>query len=342
MNEAEFQEIQAFFPYITRLEAPSGLGPDEQVRMFRKMALIRAFETAIPGLWKRNLIYGIAHAYEGAEAVAVGVCEALEPGDFITSTHRGHGHCIAKGSDVNRMMAEIMGKYEGYCHGKGGSMHIADVDNGMLGANGIVGANMGMACGSALRAKLRGDNDVTVCFHGDGGTNQGVWHESINMASIWDLPVVFLVENNAWSISLAFERAFNVENVSDRAASYGIPGVTVDGFNVFEVYKAAEQAVDRARAGLGPSIVEPRFFRYVGHFVADDERYRDRSKNEPWKALDPIRRLREHLVEQGVATERECLEVQDEANQKIESAIAFGINGTEPAAETLFDGLYAD
>jgi acetoin:2,6-dichlorophenolindophenol oxidoreductase subunit alpha len=342
MDEKEFKELKALFPQMTQMEAPPELGADEQMEMLKTMMLIRGFETAIPGLWKRNLIYGIAHAYEGAEAIGVGTCFQLNQGDYITSTHRGHGHCIAKGGDVNRMMAEIMGKYEGYCNGKGGSMHIADVENGMLGANGIVGANIGMATGAALRAKIKGHSDVTVCFHGDGGTNQGVWHESINMASIWDLPVVFLVENNAWSISLDYDRAFNVENISDRAVAYGIPGVTVDGFNVFEVYKAAKTAIDRARAGEGPSIVEARFFRYVGHFVADDERYRDKNQNEPWKALDPIRRLTEYMLENKLASEADIEAAQAEAAGKIEAAIEFGIQGSEPAPETLLDGLYAD
>ena len=342
MEEQVLAEFKEVLPELTELEAPPDLRPERQMEMYKTMVLIREFEGVIPDLWKRNVIYGLAHSYEGAEAVAVGACSALESGDFITSTHRGHGHCIAKGGDVNLMMAELMGKYEGYCRGKGGSMHIAFVDGGMLGACGIVGGYVGFAVGSALRAKVRGDKDVTICFHGDGGANQGIWHETLNMASIWKLPVIFLVENNMWSISMSFDRAFSVERISDRAAAYNVPGVTVDGFNVFEVYKAAKQAVDRARAGEGPTILEAKFFRYKGHFVADDQRYRDIEKAERWQALDPNVRLREYLIESGVASEEVCLAAEEEARKKVEAAIEFGIQGTEPAPETLFEGLYAD
>ncbi|MGA2111617.1 MAG: thiamine pyrophosphate-dependent dehydrogenase E1 component subunit alpha [Anaerolineales bacterium] len=342
MAEKEFEQMRKLLPEATLLEAPPGLSPERQFEMYRTMLLIREFEVSIPDLWKRNLVYGLAHSYEGAEAVAVGACSALEPGDYITSTHRGHGHCIAKGADVNLMMAELMGKYEGYCHGKGGSMHIAFVEGGMLGACGIVGANVGMAAGCAWRAKLRGDKDVTVCFHGDGGTNQGIWHETLNMASIWKLPLVYMVENNQWSISLSYDRAFNVPHIADRAAAYGIPGVTVDGFNVLAVYGAVKEAVARARAGEGPSIVEAKFFRYVGHFVADDQRYRSIEEANRWRIMDPVKRMREYLVGSGVATEEACREAEAEAHAKIGAAIEFGMKGTEPAAATLFEGLYAD
>jgi len=342
MEKIALDEFRKVIPELTELSPPPDLSPEQQIEMYRTMVLIREFESAIPDLWKRNLIYGLAHSYEGAEAVAVGACSALQPGDYITSTHRGHGHCIAKGGDINLMMAELMGKYEGYCRGKGGSMHIAFVDGGMLGACGIVGGYIGFAVGCAWRAKLRGDKDVTVCFHGDGGANQGIWHETLNMASIWKLPVIFLVENNMWAISMNFERAFAVPRISDRAAGYGIPGVTVDGFNVFEVYRATREAVERARSGQGPSVVEARFYRYAGHFVADDQRYRDVTEANRWRALDPVRRMRSYLIESGVANPEVCEAIETEARKKVEAAIEFGMKCTEPAPETLFEGLYAE
>lgn len=342
MDQKEFERIRQFFPELTPLQPPPDLGPQRQLELFRTMLLIRAFESALPDLWKSNVVYGLAHAYEGAEAIAAGACAALEPGDFITSTHRGHGHCIAKGGDVNRMMAELMGKVEGYNYGKGGSMHIANVEAGMLGACGIVGGAIGMAAGCALRARLRGDPDVTVCFHGDGGANQGIWHETLNMASIWKLPVIFLVENNQWSISLSYDRAFNVPNIANRACAYGIPGVTVDGFNAFEVYRAVREAAARARAGAGPSVVEAKFYRYVGHFVADDQRYRDIEETYRWRALDPLRRMRDYLIDSGVASPQACDGLGLEAHRRVQAAIEFGMQGAEPPPETLFRDIYAD
>jgi len=216
------------------------LSAEQQLEMFRKMALIREFDTQVKELWKQNFIYGLAHSYVGAEAVAVGACTALRPGDTITSTHRGHGHTIAMGGDIKQMMAELMGKYAGYCHGKGGSMHIAAVDEGMLGATGIVGSGMPIAVGAGLSAKVLKKDNVTICFHGDGGTNQGVWHESINLSAAWDLPVIFLCENNQWAISFPYKNAAKNPHVAERAQGYGIPGITVDGFNPFAVYQAVK------------------------------------------------------------------------------------------------------
>jgi acetoin:2,6-dichlorophenolindophenol oxidoreductase subunit alpha len=334
--------MKNLFPSVKPLAAPDDLNAEKIIEMYKTMLLIREFDTTVPDLWKKNVIYGLAHSYVGAEAIAVGVCSALRPGDYITSTHRGHGHCIAKGGDVNLMMAELMGKYEGYCHGKGGSMHIAFVDGGMLGACGIVGGSVGFATGSALRAKLQGKQDVTVCFHGDGGANQGIWHECLNMAAIWKLPVIFLVENNMWSISMSYDRAFNTPTIAERGAAYGIPGVLVDGFNIFDVYQATQEAIRRARAGEGPSLVEARFYRYIGHFVADDQRYRNVEEAEKYRILDPVLRLRNYILTNKVADEAKCAEFEAESKQKILDAIEFGKNGTEPAPETLFEGLYAE
>jgi pyruvate dehydrogenase E1 component alpha subunit len=287
-------------------------------------------------------IYGLAHAYVGAEAIAVGACEALNPDDWITSTHRGHGHVIAKGGDVNKMMAELHGRYEGYNHGKGGSMHIADVENGMLGATGIVGSGMPLAVGAAYASDLRGDGKVTICFHGDGGTNQGVWHESINIAAAWSLPVIFLTENNQMAIATRFDCVAGECNVHRRAAAYGIPGVLVDGFNPFAVYKAVKAAAERARNGAGPTLIEAKFMRLVGHFVADDQAYRDLKTVEPWWQLEPIKRMKSYFLDKKLTSAKRLNEIEKRAKSEIASAIEYAqIKCTEPPAETLYHDVYA-
>ena len=326
---------------MTPLKAPDGLSGEQQLEMYRKMALIREFDTRVKDLWKQNFIYGLAHSYVGAEAVAVGACTALRKGDYISSTHRGHGHTIAKGGDVRKMMAELMGKADGYCKGKGGSMHIAAVDEGMLGATGIVGSGMPIAIGAALTASVLKKDDVTVCFHGDGGTNQGIWHESVNMAATWDLPVIFLCENNQWAISLPYKEASKNTRVADRAIGYGIPGVTVDGFNPFAVYQATVEAADRARRGAGPTLIEAKYYRYVGHFVADDESYRDTQSNEFWKELDPVKRMEAYLVESGVGTQEKVEAVYQSAVRAVDDSIAFAKAAPEPTLDTLYEGIYS-
>ena len=326
---------------MTSLEAPPDLSVARQLEMYRTMAVIREFDTNVKELWKQNFIYGLAHSYVCAEAVAVGACTALREGDTITSTHRGHGHTIAMGGDLKKMMAELMGKYEGYCHGKGGSMHIAAVDEGMLGATGIVGSGMPIAVGAGLSAKVLKKDFVTLCFHGDGGTNQGVWHESINLAAAWDLPVIFICENNQWAISFPYKKAAKNPAVAERAHGYGIPGVTVDGFNPFAVYQAVKEAAVRARNGQGPTLVEARFYRYIGHFVADDEHYRDLSTNEPWKELDPLRRMANYLVDSGVASQAKVDAIAEEARQAVAEAIEYGKQAPEPSPDTLYEGLYS-
>ncbi len=323
------------------LKAPAELSDDQLLEMYRKMAVIRVFDTSVKELWKQNFIYGLAHSYVCAEAVGVGACTALEEGDYITSTHRGHGHTIAMGGDVKKMMAELMGKHDGYCLGKGGSMHIAAVDEGMLGATGIVGSGMPIAVGAALSSKVLGKQSVVICFHGDGGTNQGVWHESINMAAAWDLPVIFLCENNQWAISFPYQKAAKNPRVSDRAVGYGIPGVTVDGFNPFAVYSAVKQAAERARQGAGPTLIEARYYRYIGHFVADDERYRDVKTNEPWQAFDPVERMARFLVEEGGFDEALVQSTYEAARNEVLEAIAYAKNVPEPPPDTLYEGLYS-
>jgi len=323
-------------------QAPKDLSTEQVLEIFRKMALIREFDSRVKALWKQNYIYGLAHAYLGAEAVGVGACAALRKGDYITSTHRGHGHVISMGGDVNKMMSELMGKADGYCKGKGGSMHIASVDDGMLGATGIVGSGMPIAVGAALTASVKKKGYVTICFHGDGGTNQGVWHESINLAAAWKLPVIFLCENNQWAIAMHYDDATGNPTVADRAIGYGIPGVTVDGFNPFAVYEAVRDAVKRARAGEGPSLIEARYYRYIGHFVADDERYRDKSSNDPWaEEMDPIKRMRAYLINSGTADEEEVEAIYQSATDEVEASIEHAKNAPEPTEDTLWEGLYS-
>jgi len=240
------------------------------------------------------------------------------------------------------MMSELMGKADGYCKGKGGSMHIASVNDGMLGATGIVGSGMPIAVGAALSSQVLKKDTVTICFHGDGGTNQGVWHESINLASAWKLPVIFLCENNQWAISMPYDHATGNPVVADRAVGYGIPGVTVDGFNPFAVYEAVRDAVKRARDGEGPSLIEARYYRYIGHFVADDERYRDTSTNEPWeREMDPVKRMREFLVSSGTAGAEEVESIYSSAVDEVASAIAHAKQAPEPSEKILWDGLYS-
>ena len=327
---------------MTELKAPEDLSRDQVLEIYRKMALIREFDTNVKELWKQNFIYGLAHAYLGAEAVAVGACAALKKGDYITSTHRGHGHVIAMGGDVNQMMSELMGKADGYCRGKGGSMHIASVNDGMLGATGIVGSGMPIAVGSALSAQVLKKDCVTICFHGDGGTNQGVWHESVNLAAAWKLPVIFLCENNQWAISLHYSKATGNPVVADRAVSYGIPGITVDGFNPFAVYSAVRDAVARARKGDGPSLIEARYYRYIGHFVADDERYRDISTNDPWREeMNPLKRMHAYLISSGTANADEIEQINASVKKEVDAAIEHAKKAPEPSEDTLWDGLYS-
>ena len=250
--------MQNLFPCYTELEPPDDLSVEDQLEMYYQINVIREFDTKVRELWMDKHIYGLAHSYVGAEAIAVGACKALKPDDWISSTHRGHGHVIAKGGDLKKMMAELHGKYEGYNRGKGGSMHIADIDHGMLGATGIVGSGMPLAVGAAYAFDLRGDDKVAVCFHGDGGTHQGIWHESVNMAAAWLLPVIFLTENNQLAIATSLDCVAGECNIHLRAAAYCIPGVIVDGFNPFEVYKAVKTAAERARKGEGPTIIEAK------------------------------------------------------------------------------------
>ena len=337
------KSIREMLPTLTPLEAPSDMTKAEMEEMFYKMSLIRAFDSSVRDLWMAGEIYGLAHSYVGAEAIGVGACMNLIKEDFISSTHRGHGHTIAKGGDVKAMMAELYGKYEGSNRGKGGSMHIADMDIGMLGATGIVGSGMPTAVGAALSSDVLDNGTVSICFHGDGGTNQGVWHESMNLAAAWNLPCIFLIENNRFGIKTRIEEASCETNLVKRAVGYGMEGVQVDGFNVFEVYKAVKKAVEKARNGGGPTLIEACFVRILGHFVADDQKYRDPQEEiDAWTA-DPMRRTREYLYEHEFFTKEEVDAIEQSARDKVDEAIEYARHEcTEPPVDSLYTDIYAN
>jgi pyruvate dehydrogenase E1 component alpha subunit len=316
--------------------------PTERLRaMLATMLLIRAFEEKAEELYGLGRVHGTMHLSIGQEAVAVGVCEALRPDDYILSTHRGHGHCLAKGADVRRMMAEFLGKETGYCRGRGGSMHIADVEGGNLGANGIVAGGLPIATGVGLSIQVRGSGQVCVAFFGDGAANEGAFHESVNLASIWDLPVVFVCENNQYAMSMPVRQSMRVERVSDRACAYGIPGRTVDGMDVLAVFEAASEAVERARAGRGPTLLECVTYRYRGHSKSDRQRYRTREEVARWRAQDPIERLRRLLEEQGLVQPGEFDALAAAAREQVEEAVRFAEASPEPDPSTLLEDVYA-
>ncbi|SHE44087.1 pyruvate dehydrogenase E1 component alpha subunit [Desulfacinum infernum DSM 9756] len=317
------------------------LTEDKLIQMYTTMVRIREFETKVEEFFAAGKIPGFVHLYIGEEAVATGTCAVLTDKDYITSTHRGHGHLIAKGGDLKRMMAELFGKKTGYCKGKGGSMHIADVDLGILGANGIVGGGGPIANGAALAAQYRGTDQVAVCFFGDGASNQGTTQEAMNLASAWKLPVVFVNENNGYGISCPTCKSMAVADIADRAAAYDMPGVVVDGNDVVAVYEAVAEAVDRARRGDGPSLIECKTYRWRGHFEGDACTYRDEAEVQSWMAKDPIKRLREKLLEQGILTEDKDREIRDAIARELEAAVAFAEESPLPAPEEVLEDVYA-
>ncbi|MFZ3385799.1 MAG: thiamine pyrophosphate-dependent dehydrogenase E1 component subunit alpha, partial [Candidatus Hydromicrobium sp.] len=260
----------------------NGLDDSIKIEMLRKMYQIRHFENETEQFIIRGMIHGTCHLYTGEEATAVGAIYAINDDDYITSTHRGHGHCIAKGADLNIMMAELLGKRTGYCKGKGGSMHIADVDSGNLGANGVVGGSIGIATGAALTCKMKKNGKIVVCFFGDGAANQGIFHGSINMASIWDLPIIYLCENNVYGMSTSVKEAFNIEKISDRKCAYGIEGLTIDGNNLVEVFNAVSHFTGECRAGRGPVLIESLTYRWMGHSKSDAQVYRTKEEIKQW------------------------------------------------------------
>jgi TPP-dependent pyruvate/acetoin dehydrogenase alpha subunit len=290
------------------------------LEMYRRMVQIRTFEDLAGRYFAEGLVPGFVHLYAGEEAVAVGVCSHLTDRDYITSTHRGHGHCIAKGVDMPGMVAELMGKATGTCKGKGGSMHIADVDKGMLGANGIVGAGLPLAAGAALTARTLGTGGVAVSFFGDGAANQGTFHEAINLAAIWKLPAVFVCENNGYAESTPTRYHCSSTDIANRAGAYEIPGVVVDGLDLFAVYEAAGEAIARARRGDGPSIVEAKTYRYYGHFQGDMTTYRTDDEVNAYKQRDAIQQVRTYALQRGLASEADLATIDTEVRSELEKA----------------------
>lgn len=319
----------------------SGLDGPVLLEALRKMHLIRAFEEKAEDLYALGRIHGTMHLSIGQEASAVGACLALQDDDYILSTHRGHGHCIAKGAEPQLMMAEFFGKEVGYCRGRGGSMHIADVAGGNLGANGIVAGGIPISTGVGLSLQMQGRDQVCLTFFGDGAANEGAFHESLNLASIWSLPVVYVCENNQYAMSMPVTAAFPIEQISKRAVAYDIPGETVDGNNLFAVYTAVRQAVARARAGEGPSLIEAVTYRWRGHSKSDRQRYRTRAEVKEWQQRDPIARLQKWLVEAGLYEEETVAALAPEAKQMIDESVDFAEAAADPDPATILDGVYA-
>ncbi len=324
-------------PFAVRQFSPEALRA-----ALKKMYLIRRFEEGAEDCYTRGLIHGTMHLSIGQEASAVASCMELTDNDKITSTHRGHGHCIAKGAKVGRMFAEFFGKETGYCHGRGGSMHIADIKTGNLGANGIVGGGLPIAVGAALTAKRLGRDDVTVCFFGDGANNEGAFHESLNMASVWQLPVVFVCENNKYGMSTSTERSTAVKNIADRAVAYAMPGVTVDGNDFSAVAEAMHIAIARARQGDGPSLVENLTYRWRGHSKSDRNRYRTKEEIEGWIARDPIARFQDQLITHGVVTPEGARLIEVEVVAEVAAGVEFARASPAPQLSDVTKYVHAE
>jgi len=308
--------------------------------MMKRMLLIRNFELKVKELFPSGKLPGFVHLSVGEEAVPVGVCSNLRDDDYITSTHRGHGHCIAKGVDVNAMMAELYGKSTGTSKGKGGSMHIFDYSIGMLGANGIVGAGAPLAAGAGLSAKYRKTDQVAVCFFGDAAANQGAMHESMNLASVWKLPVVFVCENNQYAQYTPHSVDSSVADVYIRAKSYNMPGEMVDGMDVLAVYDRVGEAVRNARAGNGPAFIEAKTYRFFGHFEGDLQVYRNQTEVQEWQKRDPIHNLKVRMAHDGTLTDEQFVKLDDEAREKVANAVKFAESSPDPLPQEFEDDVY--
>jgi pyruvate dehydrogenase E1 component alpha subunit len=320
-----------------------GIAKEKLLSLYTMMMRIRYFEDRIVNLYAAGSVPGLAHLYIGEEAVAAGVCAVLREDDYITSTHRGHGHVIAKGADLKPMMSELFGKRTGYCRGKGGSMHIADMKIGILGANGIAGGGLPIAVGSGMSAKWRGTDQVTVCFFGDDASNNGTFHESLNMASLYKLPVVFVCENNLYGISTSQKKHQCITDIAIRATSYDMPGVVIDGNDVIKVYEAASKAVRRARAAEGPTLLECKTYRWRGHHEGDPNqggRYRSREEIEEWMKIDPIKKLADHLLAENMTTHKNLSSIEKEILREIDQAVAYAKESEFPKPEELFEDVY--
>lgn len=309
--------------------------------MYHRMLCARAFEEKVNYLFARGKVHGTTHLSAGEEASAVASAMALEQGDLITSTHRGHSHIIGLGADLNRMMAELLGKETGYCKGKGGSMHIADIETGNLGANGIVGGGHSIAVGAALTQQYNNTGKIVMCYFGDGASNEGSFHEALNLASVWKLPVIFYCENNLYGMSTHVKDSMNITDVADRASSYGIPGHIVDGNDAVAVYELVRAVAEEVRKGAGPVLIESKTYRYFGHSKSDANVYRTREEIAAWRAQDPIPRLARFLEQSELAQEEELRAIELLAAQEIEDAVRFAEESEMPRIESAFEDIYA-
>jgi acetoin:2,6-dichlorophenolindophenol oxidoreductase subunit alpha len=309
--------------------------------MYERMLKIRHFENRVKDLFAGGELPGFVHLYLGEEAIAVGACAALEGEDYITSTHRGHGHIIAKGGEMKYMMAELFGKATGYNKGKGGSMHIACPELGVLGANGIVGAGIPLATGAALAAKYRRSNQVVICFFGDGASNEGMFHESLNIAGAFDLPVIYVCENNLYAVGTRQSEVRKVEDIADRATGYGMPGLVIDGNDVIAVHEAAKEAAKRARAGEGPTLIECKTYRWRGHFEGEVDNYRLPEEVKAWLKREPLAPYRKLLLDQGVLNEEKAEAIEQRVIAELEEAVGFARQSPLPQPETALEGLWA-
>jgi TPP-dependent pyruvate/acetoin dehydrogenase alpha subunit len=321
-----------------------GKSPDAVVKlsMLEAMMDIRVFEDKVFELLGRDVIKGASHVYAGQEAVAVGACHAIGPNDYITSTHRGHGHCLARGGTLKRMLAELCGKSTGYCRGRGGSMHIADVSAGNLGATGIVGGNLPVAAGAGMACQVRKKQQVVICFFGDGAANNGVFHESLNLAGVWKLPVIYLCENNLYGMSVPHKAACSVPDIAIRGSSYGMPGEIVDGMKLWEVIPAVEKAVARARQGDGPTLIEAKTYRYRGHSRSDPRDYRTKEEEQYYWDRCPIKQYSEHLIKEGTLTAKEFDALQEKVDRDMADAEHFALEESPyPDPSEVLQDVYA-
>ena len=312
----------------------------EWVGYLETMLKIRYFEEKVFELLGRDLIKGASHVYVGEEAVAVGACAAIKEDDYITSTHRGHGHCLAKGGRLPEMMAELCGRATGYCKGRGGSMHIADVKSGNLGATGIVGSNIPVATGAGLSVKLRGTTQVVLCFFGDGAANTGGCHESFNMASVWKLPVIYICENNLYGMSSPVKEVCSVKDIAVRGKAYNMPSEIVDGMDVLKVKEVVAGAVKKAREGKGPILIECKTYRYFGHSRSDPRVYRTKEEEAQWKKKDPIEAFKKKILEEGVMSEEEIKNLEEDVKRQVEEASEYALKSPFPSPDTLTDDVY--
>ncbi|OJU51520.1 MAG: pyruvate dehydrogenase [Bacteroidales bacterium 45-6] len=319
------------------------ISKEKLLHMHKLMLDIRNFDNKVNQMVKKGKVPGMTHFSVGEEAANVGAIAAISQGDFITSNHRGHGQSIAMEIDLNGMMAEIMGKANGTCKGKGGSMHIADLDNGNLGANGIVGGGMGMAIGAALTQKMKNTGKIVLCCFGDGACNEGTFHECVNLASIWKLPVIFYSINNKYGISTPISSVINIEYNYLRAASYGIPGYLIeDGNDLLQIYNKFEEIVKYVREGNGPVLIETLTYRWFGHSSSDPGKYRTKEEVDEWKKKDPILKFKAHLIESGIATEAELDEMDAKSKEGVEEAVKFAQSSPEPSLESAFEDIFVD